>query len=190
MATKLPPPPVQQPITDKNGIMSPIWWTWFQLCFNRIGGTVATSPPELQVLTAFDDIARAPQHEEIINQTIAIFEQSTDGAQFLPLIKALATMIAAQDVARPQAKQVDPRIFDSERAPQKLVDYRIFDNDPRNFKLPQQDPMLANIAHGHPIGAVQGLQAALDEISTGGNVDGGHADTVFTVGMVVDGGNA
>lgn len=39
MAETIPPVPFKSPVTDKSGMMTPVWYTFFRVLFNHVGGS-------------------------------------------------------------------------------------------------------------------------------------------------------
>ncbi len=48
MANPLPPVPFQSPIIKENGFLSQRWDGWFRKAFEKIGGSVALTLPEIE----------------------------------------------------------------------------------------------------------------------------------------------
>lgn len=70
----LPPPPTKEPIIDKNGKLTPIWWIWFTKMFQRIGGTLDDGgETDAEILAHFADLARNPDVGPQILEGIASF---------------------------------------------------------------------------------------------------------------------
>jgi len=55
-ATNLPPPPVREPITGADGLVSSIWNIWFIQFYTRVGGAIAPDNTDLAVLDAYEGI--------------------------------------------------------------------------------------------------------------------------------------
>jgi len=170
-AVKLPPPPVQAPITDKNGTMTPVWWSWFQNCFNRIGGTFVPEDNDSDVLLAFADIQQRPDTINIVNEALNIFEASGNSAQFASAIQELKTLIATIGDSQPllgRVASLEVQQFDVEPQPlvrrvENLENQQYESETIRYVEKSVDDLFGANLSHQHPISGVYGLQAALDE---------------------------
>ncbi len=66
----LPPPPVRQPIMDKNGQMAVVWQGWFKRLFERSGGsTPDVTLADLEEQLAYDQDAPQQQDAQVTDNT-------------------------------------------------------------------------------------------------------------------------
>ena len=62
----LPPPPFESPITP-NAQLTPIWALWFQLVRKRMGGAIAQSPADIELLNSFVPSSQSAQCAQGLN---------------------------------------------------------------------------------------------------------------------------
>ena len=86
--TFLAPAPVQSPLFNESGYMTPQWVTWFQQLYRRVGDAQSTSVGDLDILTEFDDIPQTFKMPVGVTTNIDAYQQ--DSSQ----IGALQTQIS------------------------------------------------------------------------------------------------